>query len=506
LHPNLKYWKANALNLPVTFKFEDMLAPPPCDLDSIAPYVPTVDKPWDEQRAKHLYRRLGFGTDLATIQAAILQDPLTLIDNLVDAAITLPTTPAPAWGNWALADYNDVEVEAPQQVLDWYAQFINDMLDNGLRDKLTLFWSNHFVTQLNAYECPSYMFQYYNLLQTHGLGNFQDFTHAMGITPAMIVYLNAYQNTAASPNENYARELFELFTLGENNGYNQTDIVETAKALTGYNGFTDFCAPITFDDLSHSHADKTIFGQTGDWDYDDVISIIFAQRGAEVAQHICNKLYTYFASPEPDQAIIDEMASTFISNNFEIAPVLKQLFKSEHFFDDDLVGVKIKSPMEVILSTIKDGNFSYDDNVIEAARYYGGLLGQEIFDPVDVAGWQGNHTWINTSTITGRWLIIDDYMLWLYDNHPEELRSLAIDLVGGVSSDPALITQKIVDYFTPKGLLTASEYSQATTVFKWEYPQNYYDLGIWSLNDEYAPAQVAFLLIHISHMPEFQLT
>jgi len=482
------------------------LPAPPCDLDDISAYVPSVSKPWDEQRVKHLYRRMGFGIDHASIQTAMAMDPAILVDSLVDEAVSMPPTTAPVWGDWALGDYTNVTVEGTEQILEWYVQFIQDMLNNGLRDKLTLFWSNHFVTQLDVYECPSYMFQYYNLLQQHGTGNFQDFVHAVGISPAMIVFLNSYQNTVGSPNENYARELYELFTLGENNGYTQTDIEETAKALTGWNGFTDFCAPLTFVDGNHSHADKTIFGQTGDWGYDDVITILFQQRSNEVAQHVCKKLYTYFVSPVIDQTIIDGMASTFITANYEIAPVLKQMFKSEHFFDDDIIGVKIKSPMEMLVSFVKDGAFSTNQEVLSATQYYGAILGQKIFDPVDVAGWQGNHEWINTSTITGRWLIIEYFAGWLFQNHPEELEGLVMDLVGGPTTDPALATQKIIYHFLPRGLQTAAEYDQATEVFKWEVPQNYYDLNLWDLTWDTVPAQVAVLIQHLSHMPEFQLT
>lgn len=483
-----------------------MSAPPACDLDGITVYVPSTAKPWDERRVKHLYRRMGFGTSLNTIQAAMAVNPEDLIDTLVDLAIALPPSPAPAWGNWNLTDYSNVQTEGPQQVTEWYGQFVTDMLTNGLRDKLTLFWSNHFVTQLDVYQCPSYMYQYYNMLQVHGLGNFKDFAHAVGISNAMIVYLNSYENTAASPNENYARELYELFTLGVNNGYTQNDIVETAKALTGWNGFTEFCAPITFNDPNHSHDNKTIFGQTGDWGYDDVIDILFDQRNSEVAQFICTKLYKYFVSPVPDQTIIDEMADTFLSSGYEIAPVLKQLFKSDHFFDDDIIGVKIKSPMEMMVTFIIESEFPYDETVINGTQYYGGLLGQEIFNPVDVAGWQGNHDWINASTITGRWLIIDYFIQYAYSQNQEAFRTLAINLVGGVSSDPDLVSQKIIDHFLPRGLQTAVEYDQATTVFKDVYPSNYYTLNLWNLNVEFAPYQVYLLLSHLSHTPEFQLT
>lgn len=476
-----------------------------CELDSIDVYVPSVNKPWNMQRAQHLFRRMGFGTDFATLQSVLSQSPDNLVDSLVDSAFALSPTTAPAWANWSLNDYNNINTEAPAQVLEWYTQFMQDMLTNGFRDKLTLFWSNHFVTQLSVYQCPSYMFGYYNLIQQNGLGNFKDFVHAVGTTPAMIVYLNSYQNTATSPNENYARELYELFTLGADNGYTQTDIVETAKALTGWNGFTDFCAPLTFVDANHSHATKTIFGQTGDWGYDDVIDILFAQRGTNVAHFICTKLYKFFVSPVPDETIINELANTFVSGNYEIAPVLKQLFKSEHFFDDDIIGVNIKSPIELMLSFIKEGDFSYDNQILSGTQYYGGLLGQEIFNPVDVAGWQGNHFWVNTSTITGRWLICEYFAGWLYQNHPQELQDLALEIVGSATNNPALATQKMVDYFLPRGFQTQAEYDQATTAFKWEIPQNYYDLGLWNLSQTTVPAQVYFLLLHIFRTPEFQL-
>ncbi|MCB0755931.1 MAG: DUF1800 domain-containing protein [Flavobacteriales bacterium] len=481
-------------------------APPACDLDGIAAYTPSQAKPWNEERVKHLYRRLGFGADLATQQAALGMDPLVLVDSLVDAAVNLPPTTTPAWGNWDVSDYSNIGVEGPNQVLEWYAQFVNDMLDNGLRDKLTLFWSNHFVTELDVYQCPSYMFQYYNMLQTHALGNFKDFVHAVGISNAMIVYLNSYENTSISPNENYARELYELFTLGENNGYTQNDIVETAKALTGYNGFTEICAPITFNSAFHSNDNKTIFGQTGNWGYDDVIDILFTEREGIVANFICTKLYKYFVSPVVDQSIVDALALTFLMNNYEIAPVLRQLFKSEHFFDEDVIGVKIKSPMEMMVGFIKEGGFAYDETVINGTQYYGGLLGQQLFNPTDVAGWQGNHEWINTSTITGRWLIIDYFCQYSYTLSSEQFRTFATDLVGGPTTNADLVAQKIIDHFLPRGLETQAEYDQAIAVFKDVYPSNYYTLGLWNTSVEFMPYQALLLLLHISHLPEFQLT
>jgi len=482
-----------------------MAPPPACELDGLEVYVPTAAKPWNQIRAHHLYRRLSHGASLSTVNSALGQNPATLIDTLVDEAVALPTTPAPTWGYWTLSDYADPDTEAPLQIVEWSKQFVVDLVNNGLREKMVLFWHNHFVTQNDVYICPSHLFQYYHLLQTHSLGNFRDFVHAMGIEPAMIVFLNAYENTAVSPNENYARELYELFTLGVNNGYTEQDIVETAKALTGWNGFTDFCGPITFVPENHSEADKTIFGQTGNWGYDDVIEILFTQRTSEIAYFISQKLYRFFVSPTANDEMVQAMADEMIANDFDIAPMLKLMFKSEHFFDEDIIGVRIKSPMDMVVSLVNDGNMPFDDEVAEAMHYFGSILGQRLFNPVDVAGWQEDHDWVNSETLTARWLVCDYYLGWVFLNYPDALSQLALSIVGP-TTDPALATQKIVDYFIPRGLQTMAEYDQATTVFKWEIPQNYFDLNIWNMGFETIPAQMAVLMQHIFRMPEFQLT
>lgn len=482
-----------------------MAPPPACELDGIDVYVPSVAKPWNQQRIHHLYRRIAFGASIPSVEAGLALEPSELIDNLVNEAVNLPPTPAPAWGYWSLSDYANPDVEAPLQIVEWTTQFVNDLLQNGLREKMVLFWSNHFVTQQDIYICPSHMYQYYHLLQTHALGNFRDFVHAMGLEPAMIVYLNSYQNTSFSPNENYARELYELFTLGVNNGYTEQDIVETAKALTGYNGFIDFCGPITFVPENFSQVDKTIFGQTGNWGYDDVIEILFTERTAEIAYFISGKLYSFFVSPEPDETMVQAMADEMIANDFEIEPVIKLLFKSNHFFDDDLLGVRIKSPMDMVLSLINDGSLPYDSELLEGIQYFGSILGQRLFNPIDVAGWQENHDWVNSETLTARWLVCDYYLGWVFLNFEDSLGQMAQNIVGS-TTDPALATQKIVDFFIPRGLQTQEEYDQATTVFKWEIPQNYFDFQIWNMGFETINAQTAVLLQHIFRMPEFQLT
>ncbi|MCT8339505.1 DUF1800 domain-containing protein [Flavobacteriaceae bacterium TK19130] len=480
-----------------------------CNTSTLAPYVPDADNPWSTQKVEHTHRRLGFGASQVDVDAALALSPSDFIDQLVDTAATLPTTPTPSWGYWAVSDFNDFETENNQFVFDFRILAGNETLTQNIRGRLASFWSNHFVTELETYFYAPYLFQYYSKLQEFSVGNFREFVREIGLTPAMLLYLNGFENTNFNPNENYARELFELFTLGEGNGYTETDITETARALTGYNHWAEPGAPITFDASTFDDGDKTIFGQTGNWNYNDVIDILFQERGNQAAYFICEKLYRFFVSPSVDsdieQNIIQPLADTLLANDFEMVPMLKQLFKSEHFFDEKALGVIVKSPFDVIFNYINETGFFYDNTVMESVLYYAGLMGQEIFDPPDVSGWQRDETWINTSTLTGRWQLMEIYHFYLFDQgYENNFRDFAIDLTNN-SNDPAYITQVIIDYLTSKGLWTVTDYDTAIDIFKWEVPQNYYDEGLWNLNWDSAPYQVLLLLNHIARMPEFQL-
>lgn len=398
------------------------------------------------------------------------------------------------------------------------------MISNNLRDRLSFFWSNHLVTQLEIYECNSFLYYYTDCLQRNAIGNFKTFLSEIGLTSAMLYYLDGVYNNGNNPNENYARELYELFSLGEGNGYTEQDIIETARALSGYVERGELgCEPVSFDPAYHDSGSKTILGQTGNWGYDDVIDILFQQRSTEIAGYICTKLYEFFVHPDANddagnaQAIISGMAATFVANNFEIAPVLSQLFKSQHFFDDEAIGVIIKSPMDLYINLIRETAFSYNDDALRFLNSSSSLLGQSLFDPVDVAGWQRDRTWINTNFIIGRWLTTEIFLESFYQNNPEEFRTLAMDAVGAAdsnTSNPEKVVTAIVNKFLPKGLLTQQDFDNAMSVFKIEdVPENYYGsdytpggLGLWMLAvSPEVPQQVFLLLMHLSRQPEFQL-
>lgn len=480
-----------------------------CNTGTLSPYNPDSENPWNVQKVQHVFRRLGFGASISEVDSALNLSPGDFIDQLVDNATSLPATATPFWGYYNVNDFDNYEEDNPVYIRDWRIQAGNDLLTEKLRGRLTFFWTNHFVTELESYNYAPYLFQYYHVLQEHALDNFKDLVHAIGINSTMLYYLNGFQNTSNNPNENYARELFELFALGEGNGYTESDITETSRALTGYNHWDVPGGQIYFNASTFDSGLKTIFGQEGNWGYDDVIDILFSQRQTEIARFICRKLYRFFVSPDLDEtvesSIINPLADTLIGSNWEMVPVLKQLFKSEHFFDERAIGVVIKSPMDVIFNYVNETQFYYNDDIVDAFLYYAALMGQEIFDPPDVSGWQRDEDWINTSTLTARWQLMAIYVEFLFNNG---LEYTLVDLVRDLSNDsndPEYITQVVVDHFVSKQLHTASDYEVATVIFKWDIPQNYYDNGTWNLNWSQAPYQCLLLLKHIATMPEFQL-
>lgn len=493
-----------------------------CNTASLVPHA----VPLDALRVGHLYRRIGFSASVETVNQGIGQSATALVNNLVDQALATEPLAPPAWSEWTNANYPDDDDLARElrrtQLEELNTAYGNGLLNNNLADRMSFFWSNHFVTELGVYDCNSFLFEYVNCLQRNALGNFKTFVSEIGLTSAMLRYLDGAFNNKNQPNENYARELYELFTLGEGVGYTEEDIVETAKALTGYvNRGEVGCTKITFDPDRFDTDAKTILGQTGNWNYDDVIAILFEQRADQLAFFICKKLYRFFVHPDamaPEaQPIITGMASTFVANDFEIAPVLRELFQSAHFFDETAIGVVIKSPFDLYLNLIKETGFQYNDGTIINAIDAAALIGQELWDPIDVAGWQRDREWINTNFIIGRWLTTEVFLERFFQENEEQFRTLAMNLVGDANSNtsnPEIVVRAFVEKFTPKGLLTEQDLQNAIDAFKIDdVPENYYSpdyieggLSLWMLAVSMeAPLQVYVLLRHLSREPEFQL-
>ena len=475
-----------------------------CAISDISPYLPSVDMPWDKRRAMHLYRRMSFGANNSTINQALLSNPVDLIDEFISTSKGAPLSPEPDWSMKLKSEYGLALLESTLQKDDWARKWIIELQNNGLRGRMALFWHNHFVTRFDVYEASSYLYQYHKLLQTHALGNFKDFVREIGLNPAMLIFLNGNENIAGSPNENYAREVYELFTLGVDNGYTQQDIVETARAFTGYTNIPDEWGPIFFDPNTHDAGQKTIFGRTGNWAYDEVIDILFEERGLQIATFIAGKIYRNFVNPQPDETVIDELAQVFIDADWDLCVLLGTMFKSTHFFDEENMATIIPGHIESILMFANE--LDIEINGLAVLQIYGDATenGQALFNPVDVAGWPGNRSWINTTSIAFRWEYFESQLglqlVFAFGKFG--------DLAKGITDeelDVELINRELIQYFMPHGLQFDTDYEEALISFKGEIPQNYFEDGTWTINYWALPIQMNGLLRHLVKLPEFQL-
>ncbi|MDP6479064.1 MAG: DUF1800 domain-containing protein [Phycisphaerales bacterium] len=267
-----------------------------------------------------------------------------------------------------------------------------------LHEKLTLFWHGHFATGYRAVEDSWHMMLQNNMLRQNAGGNFKnDLVHNIIRDPAMIKYLNNNQNTRKAPNENLARELMELFTLGEGNGYTEDDIKEGARALTGMTYRDD---AFSFNQRNFDSSGKTIFGRTGQFDGSDFVELIFQRPSA--SWFVPWKMHRFFVDDSAEitnttKGAVNRMASTLKRSNWNVRPMLRELFRSKHFYDPANRRSMIKSPVQLAVQAIR----SLDTPVRNITRVNQacGLMGQELFFPPSVKGWEGGRKWINTSTL-----------------------------------------------------------------------------------------------------------
>ncbi len=270
--------------------------------------------------------------------------------------------------------------------LEWLNHMQKDNI--ALRERMTLFWSNHFVCE--SKNIFNYI-HYTNTIREHALGNLGDFILAISKESAMLSYLNNKQNKKQQPNENFARELLELFTLGEGN-YTEKDIQEAARAFTGWKSKKD--GTFYVNNKQHDFGLKTFMGETGNWNGEDIIAIILKQE--QCAIHICTMIYRYFVHPEIDYKIIENLARSF-RKEYDINKLMETIFSSEWFYNSKNIGAKIKSPIDLLtsLNTIIPFKFKKHKELLFIEKF----LGQVLTKPPNVAGWAGNQQWIDSNTL-----------------------------------------------------------------------------------------------------------
>lgn len=269
-----------------------------------------------------------------------------------------------------------------------------------LEEKITLFWHGHFATSYRTVENSYHLFMQNQMFRRHGLGNFAELLYGIIRDPAMLAYLDNNNSRRGQPNENLARELMELFSLGVG-AYSEQDIKEGARALTGYT-FTD--DDFTFNQRNHDDGQKTILGKTGRLNGEDFVTAILEQRAC--AEFITRKFYAFFAADLPDNpreiesaqaSMLRQLAGTFSSSKYQIKPVLRRLFLSEHFYSEAVVNQQIKSPTQLVVGSVRMLNTPVRDLTVLLDAM--DLMGQNLFYPPSVKGWDGGRSWINTSTL-----------------------------------------------------------------------------------------------------------
>ena len=368
--------------------------------------------------ARHLLSRAGFGPTPAEIRTLEMLDYSTAVDRLLAAFQPKAATPAPAWVNDGLGalrqkqqamaqttgDGKAVQVQPPlqeqsRQLRNWW---IEEMVatEQPLVEHMVLFWHNHFTSSLTKTYYPGSLYQQNEMFRANALGNFATLLKAVPRDPAMLLYLDGVRNVARQPNENFARELLELFTLGEGH-YTEGDIKAAARAFTGWS-IDRATGQFVFLEQAHDGGEKTFLGQTGRFGGDEIIAILL--NHPRTAETITEKLWREFVSLKPDRAEIGRLAAVFRSSGYEIKPLMRALFLSPSFRDPANRAALIKSPVDLIVGTVRVLGLPVPEKT-QLARMMGGL-GQSLFNPPNVKGWSGGESWITAYTLLQRQQIL----------------------------------------------------------------------------------------------------
>ena len=364
--------------------------------------------------ARHLLSRVGFAATNADIQAFAKMTRFEAADQLVKGATSVAVTPVLPWVDelpLSPAKRQIMSREATQverrrnnertfELRDWW---FREMLNtpSPLTEKMTLFWHNHFATSQQKVHFAPLIYRQNTLLRRNALGNFSNMLHEMSRDPAMLIYLDGANSRKQQPNENFGREVMELFTLGEGN-YTEKDIKEVARAFTGWSIDRE-TGQFMFRRAVHDYGDKTIFGKTGNFEGDQVLDMIL--KRPETAQFITGKLWREFVSTKPDEKEVKQLAAIFQSSGYNIGKLMRLILSSDAFYALDNRATLIKSPVEFVVGTLK--TFDIETPNLRPFVLTAALLGQNVFAPPNVKGWPGGEAWINTATLLGRKQLLD---------------------------------------------------------------------------------------------------
>jgi uncharacterized protein (DUF1800 family) len=358
---------------------------------------------WTRDAAAHLLRRAGFGGTPAEIDALYAKGLEGAVSSLVDyGSVDLAAYET----SLAAKNYNTLTVRGLQQ---W---FLDRMAfsPRPLEEKMTYFWNLHWTSGISKVRGATLILNQNKTERQFALAKFDDVVVKISQGPAMLVWLDNWLSQASKPNENYARELMELFTLGVNSGYTQQDVTQVARALTGWTltprsyTQTDNYNGATFQDIPaiHDSGVKTILGQTGNWNGYDAINIILSwsdAAGTKSGRFIGAKLWTFFAYSDPPDYVVSQLGAIYDASSRSIREVVRAIFLSPEFYEPHTRKTWVRSPVEYAVASVRMLEGSTDFG--SAANALSGM-GQVLFNPDDAKGWDWGTSWMNTGTVFAR--------------------------------------------------------------------------------------------------------
>ena len=521
----------------------------------------TYQGPWTKQTATHLLNRTLFGAKQAEIDAFFTKGLSQSVTELLNPTTPIPPPPVneyntatvtdaavPVGTTWVNNPTGDGTINSLRRnsFKKWLAGIMIHQ-SPSIREKLTLFWANHFGTEADTISNANYVYQHHDTLRKNALGNFKTMVKAITIDPGMLRYLNGYLNTASAPDENYGRELQELFTVGKDNAvqFSEADVKAAARVLTGWrinSSYNSYFDPTRHDtgikQFSSYYNNKVITGkagQAGATETDELIQMLFEK--ADTAKYICRRLYRwfvyYYIDDTVEKNIIEPLAIIFKENNFEIIPVLNALLNSEHFYDPIYFGCQIKSPIDHVIGTLRKANVVFPDaatDYVDAYAHFNNMvgqltnLGQNLADPPNVAGWPAYYQspefyelWINADTLPKRNKFTDLMVDTGYTRNGRRVIIDGIALAKTISSKPADPNQLIQDLFS---LFISTEIDQTikdnlkkqillsgqTSDYYWTDAWNSYQSIQNTINFNLVNNRLKTLLKYIMNLPDYQLS
>ena len=393
--------------------------------------LPAAPDEWTLFEAAHLLRRAGFGGSPDEIKAFHALGRRAAVESLLVPGEAVDAFPIPAWANreTAAAEMRERAMEARemrrdtrdltpeqadrrrrefrqkqqrlerQRMIEAQGWWFDRMLKTRapLREKMVLFWHDHFATSFQKVRQPVLLVMQNELFRKNATGSFKELAHEIVKDPAMMLYLDTQSSKKGKPNENFAREVMELFTLGEGN-YSEQDIKEAARAFTGYQ-LNRASGTVVHNKRQWDNGEKTIFGRKDRFDGDGVVDVIFEQSAA--AAYVPSKLWEYFVAENPPKEGVEALAKSFKAANFQIEPLLREIFLSKAFYAEAVVHNQIKSPIQYLVQMLKELELQQAPPayILSAQQQ----LGQTLFMPPNVAGWDWGKAWINTNTLLSRY-------------------------------------------------------------------------------------------------------